>query len=152
MSQRPQTVLIGSLLVASFAALQVACGDGECIRGSASACTKHSPPLSISYCQADGTTSDCVPRADCNPFDQKGCENGLACYGTNYGTLCAPAETLPCPPGQEIAWGVEELECQPHCVLSDTQLDPVHCDEGELCGIESELPDGFGTCYVDHTE
>ena len=146
--------LMRTALIAGCAALLIACNDPQCPLGLAQLCTEHSGPLTIRYCQADGTMSDCVPQVDCNPLDQTGCEDGLACYAgdASYGTLCAPAETLPCPPGQEIAWGIDDLECQPHCVVSEEGLDPVRCDEGEICGFQSELPDGVGTCLVIHAD
>ncbi len=149
MSQRLSMALIGSLLVAGCAALLFACDEGECIRGSTRMCTEHSGPIEISYCQADGTMSDCEPQVVCNPLDQTGCMNGLACYAADFpdGTLCAPAETLPCPPGEEIAEGIDGVECQPHCVASEDEIDPV-CDEGEICWMNSTLPDGVGTCLV----
>ncbi len=145
---------IGRILMAGCAALLIACNDRECVQGETSACTEHSGPLSIRYCQADGTTSECVPQVDCNPFDQSGCMNGLTCYAGDIadGTLCAPAETLPCPPGEEIAPGIDGSECQPHCILSDDGIDPIHCDEGESCSVQSAVPDGIGTCYVIHAD
>lgn len=120
-------------------------GDDSCDLGAARRCEEQSGPLEISYCQLDGTWSECTLAVDCNPLTQEGCDDGLACYYDSR-TFCASPESYPCAPGQSFGGS-----CHAHCAHDGRDgviFDAPECEEDEWCYPIHEPPDGWGICAV----
>jgi len=143
------------VVLISCAVLCFACADDTderpCEPGGVVGCPiEHNGPREYRYCQADGTYSDCTPESVCNPLAQTGCSDGLVCYLASLATrVCAPAQTLPCVPGETWGHGIEGSGCQSLCVsVSGTENeDPEHCEDGEVCENASGS-DAVGECYT----
>jgi hypothetical protein len=128
----------------AWAAASMACGGNEnaCDFGQRDGCEGHS---GLRYCQRDGSWSECVAYAECNPLTQEGCDDGLACYLEGTRPFCAAPETYPCEPGQFA--GADE--CSAFCAHDGRDgyiLDAPECEPGEKCGRTDVLPEGVGEC------
>lgn len=141
-------------LLLTCAVVFFACDDtdaGPCDPGSTIGCpVEHNGPREERFCQADGTFSDCTPESICDPLGQTGCAAGLACYLASAATrVCAPVETLPCPPAETWGHGIEGSGCQPLCVSEPgtENEDPEHCEDGEVC-LDVGGSDDIGECYT----
>jgi hypothetical protein len=138
---------VGLLLVAA-----AACGDGgddACTFGGGKRCEEHSGPLEVSFCQLDGTWSECTKAALCNPLTQEGCDAGLACYSVSYSRTCLPPESYPCEPGEVIGDDGDGDDCVTLCTYvgsGDPTSDAPECRAGEVCIPLTRLPEGVGLC------
>lgn len=128
--------------------------DDSCDRGASTRCEEHTGPLNVSYCQQDGTWSECTIVLDCNPLTQEGCGDGLACYYDYPWTFCAVPESFPCEPGELVSGTSDGEPCEDHCAHDGRDgviFDAPECDEDEWCYPISSL-EGVGMCAVRDSE